>query len=58
MYNSLSTDKLLERLWSLASNLDKDLDDTFGNATYDINEIRLILEVLEDRVVDNDPVEE
>lgn len=54
MYNKLSNAKLIERLHSLASNLDEDLDDTFGNASYDINEIRLILDVLEDRVVDTD----
>ena len=56
MYKNLSNRDLLERLWSLASNLDEDLDDTFGNVSYDIAEIRHILEVLEERVVDTDEV--
>ena len=56
MYTHLNNRDLLERLWSLASNLDEDLDDTFGNASYDIAEIRHILEVLEERVVDTDEV--
>ena len=51
MYNSSSNRELLERLVSIASNIDDDLDDSYGDTAYNLAEIRSIIEVLEARML-------
>ena len=51
MYNSSSNRDLLERLVSIASNINDDLDDNYGDTAYNLNEIRIIIDVLEARMI-------
>lgn len=51
MYNSSSNRELLERLVSIASNINDDLDDNYGDTAYNLAEIRTIIEVLEARMI-------
>lgn len=51
MYNSSSNRDLLERIVSIASNINDDLDDNYGDTAYNLAEIRTIIEVLEARMI-------
>ncbi len=51
MYNDSSNRDLLQRLVSIASNIDDDLDDSYGDTAYNLAEIRTIIEVLEARMI-------
>lgn len=51
MYNDSSNRDLLQRLVSIADNIRDDLDDRFGDVSYDLAEIRTIIEVLEARII-------
>ena len=53
MYIDLDNDELIHRMSMLHAELDGDLDDTFDNVSYALDNIECIIDILRERVLES-----